>query len=196
MTAPKAPSPPLVVHSHREYALAGLAIARGYASAGVHEEGGNNRGDQVSFFQSLLGGSPGESWCAFFVSACLVKGYARLNSLPEDRESLRKYVHTVNTVLLPLSGSCEELHRAAVSRLLFRGKDYKPNPGDLVLYDFSGSGVPHHVGIIITQSDIDQLLHTVEGNTQSGNAGSQGDGDGVFVRIRPKTRVFGYVSFG
>ena len=73
-----------LIVSPREIAVAALSIAEGYAAAQVHEEGGNNRGDQVEFFQRLLGGSRGDPRCADFVCTCLVKGYARAHGLAED----------------------------------------------------------------------------------------------------------------
>jgi len=43
----------------RAVARAALRIALDYAAAHVREEAGNNRGDQVEFFQRLMGGAPG-----------------------------------------------------------------------------------------------------------------------------------------
>lgn len=68
----------------------------------------------------------------------------------------------------------------------------RPFKGDLVCYDWNGDGWPDHVGFV------DKVLalrwgpghrfvgfvRTCEGNTSSGEAGSQSDGDGVYVRYR------------
>ena len=174
----------------RGVAVAALQIALAYAAAGVHEEGGNNRGDQVEFFQRMMGGSPGDPWCADFVCTCLVKAFARLNRMPEDR------LHLIRTVgiaghMLPLSGYCPALWQAAVGKGMARGRLFDPDPGDLVLFDFEGQGEPHHVAMVRSGN-----LDTLEGNTSSGQGGSQADGGGVFLRHRNRDHVFGFVHFG
>jgi hypothetical protein len=60
-----------------------------------------------------------------------------------------------------------------------------PPAGAIVIFNFS------HTGIVVSggrSSDI-----TVEGNTSSGNRGSQRDGDGVFQRTRSHSIIKGYV---
>ena len=180
--------------AQRMIALLALRIAQDYAAAGVHEEGGNNRGDQVEFFQRLMGGAPGDSWCADFVCSCLVKAYARFHKLPEDRDKLPGYVHQAAEVLLPLSGSCRELAAAARAKGMLHSRDFTPSPGDLVLYDFPDAngdrkGYPHHVGIAIA------FPEDVEGNTSGPAGGSQSDGGGVYTKTRNREDVFGFIHF-
>lgn len=55
-------------------------------------------------------------------------------------------------------------------------------PGDVVLFDWGGDGVSDHVGIV--ESNNGSYLTTIEGNTSSGNGGSQGNGGGVYRRTR------------
>ncbi len=166
----------------------------GYASARVHEEGGNNRGDQVEFFQRLMGGAPGDPWCADFVCTCLVKGYARSRVLPEDRVTLLNLAGSAGRQV-PLSGYCPSIASIARSRGQFRPPVFAPVPGDLVLFDFTSRGEAHHVGFVMGNRP-GGLLATIEGNTSSGVAGSQSDGDGVYIRNRPRSPVYGYVHFG
>ena len=193
MTAPgKAVSFPLP----RRLAEQALQIAQGDADAVIHEEGANNRGDQVEFFQHLLGGAPGDPWCADFVSACLVKAYARLTGQPEDRLHLPDYVSAVRGHYLPLSDSCAALWKAAEGRYLARSREFLPAPGDLILFDFQNAGEPHHVGLVKRTQPADSLFTTIEGNTWSGKAGDQADGDGVYVRRRILHSVFGFIHFG
>lgn len=174
--------------TQRAVAQAALNIALAYACAEVHEEGGNNRGDQVEFFQSLMGGSPGDPWCADFACTCLVKGYARVRQLPEDRDRLRLYVPDATRVMMPLSGSVQRLVEGAKLFKLWQPADFVPTAGDLVVYTFS------HVGFVRSAFS-NGTVHTVEGNTSPGNGGSQTDGDGVFVRDRPLAQVRGYVHW-
>ena len=93
-----------------------LDIARGYANAGTREVGGNNRGDEVEFFQSLMGGARGDPWCADFVCCCLVKAYAQLTRQPEGRTDLPHYLPAVRSHYLNLSGYCPALWSDAVTR--------------------------------------------------------------------------------
>lgn len=74
-----------------------------------------------------------------------------------------------------------------------RWKTSDPRPGDLVLYDFTGSGVAAHVGI----HEATTLLGTfqaVEGNTSPGNTGSQANGGGVWRRYRSRGVILGWVD--
>ena len=57
-------------------------------------------------------------------------------------------------------------------------------PGDLVLFDWGGDGVADHVGIVEANHPSERYLTTIEGNTSSGSAGSQGNGGGVYRRNR------------
>lgn len=187
-----AQAPTVSAPTARGVALAALSIALGYAAAGTHEQGGNNRGDQVEFFQHLMGGNPGDPWCADFVSTCLVKGFARKCQWPEDRLHLLQDVGIAGH-LIPLSGYCPALWHMAVAKGFARGKGFSPVAGDLVLFDFEDQGEPHHVGFI--RSADAGAVRTVEGNTSSGEPGSQADGDGVYCRTRDRSHVFGLVHF-
>ena len=175
----------------REISEEALKIALGYAAAGVHEEGGNNRGDQVEFFQSLWGGAPGESWCAYFVSTCFLKAYLVSNGKSATRDSLRNCVGEVKKYL-SFGGYCPALWRDARRRGLWRNPSFTPSPSDFVLFDFHGQGEPHHIGIVVEKTPLS--LHTIEGNTSPDVHGSQADGDGVYLKRR-NSRIFGYIHW-
>lgn len=68
-----------------------------------------------------------------------------------------------------------------------------PRPGALVFYDFPNDGVDRisHVGLVESVNP-DGSIVTIEGNTSSGTAGSQRDGEGVWRR----TRRGGIVGYG
>lgn len=56
------------------------------------------------------------------------------------------------------------------------------HPGDIIFYDWTGHGVAEHTGIVV--SDDGTSIHTIEGNTSAGDAGSQANGGGVYARVR------------
>lgn len=72
------------------------------------------------------------------------------------------------------------------------GKLFKePQPSDLVFFDFDKDGIPEHIGIC-EKDNGDGTITTIEGNTSSGIAGSQANGDGVYRRKRHKSLILGY----
>lgn len=61
----------------------------------------------------------------------------------------------------------------------------EPLPGDIIIYKFG------HTGILESVST--STITAIEGNTSSGNAGSQSNGGGVFRRVRSKALVTAYI---
>lgn len=55
-------------------------------------------------------------------------------------------------------------------------------PGDVVLFDWGGDGVPDHVGLV--EANRGSYIQTIEGNTSRGTGGSQGNGGWVARRTR------------
>ena len=60
-------------------------------------------------------------------------------------------------------------------------------PGDVVLFDWGGDGVPDHVGFV--EANRGAYLQTIEGNTSPGTGGSQSNGGGVYRRTRSLSTV-------
>lgn len=59
-------------------------------------------------------------------------------------------------------------------------------PGDWVYFNFSPGGDPvEHVGIFLSYDPKAGTVKCVEGNTSRSNSGSQDNGGGVFIRVRP-----------
>lgn len=110
----------------------------------------------------------GSPWCAMFVSWVL------------DRAGVTGYRHAYTP-----AGA--ELFRA-------QGRFFTtdPKPGDVVYFDFPDS-LPRiqHVGFVEKVPSA-LTITTIEGNTSSGDAGSQDNGDGVYRRARPASYVVGY----
>jgi hypothetical protein len=57
-------------------------------------------------------------------------------------------------------------------------------PGDLVFFQFDDDAQPDHVGIVKWHNTRLKYLQVYEGNTSSGKAGSQSNGDGFYLRKR------------
>lgn len=184
----------------RALAIHALGIAVGYAQAGTFETD-PNRGDQIEFFQHTTGGSAGESWCADFVYACLLKADCKMKGLlvgatdHDNRVIMLNHANAMSAATgIPRTGYCPTVASVAKTKGRFHTKNYRPGVGDLILYDFNNVGEPHHIGFV-RGVNVDGTLRTVEGNTSASSVGSQANGDGVYMKVRPRTHVYGFVSF-
>lgn len=184
----------------RALALRAVTIAKGYAAAGTFEVN-PNRGDQVEWFQHAAGGNPGESWCADFVYACLLKAYCEMHGLLVGKTSHDNRVIMLNNAnafskqtKIPRTGYCPTVAAEALKSKRFHSKAFTPLPGDLVLYRFDERPEPHHIGFVLELSE-NNTLRTVEGNTSAGGSGSQANGDGVYQKVRTLRTVYGFVHF-
>ncbi|WP_329544687.1 peptidoglycan-binding protein [Streptomyces sp. NBC_01356] len=74
----------------------------------------------------------------------------------------------------------------------WHGKSEATKVGDIVFYDWDGDGVADHVGIVEKASAAGASIYTIEGNTSSGAAGSQSNGDGCYRRTRSRSGVMGF----
>ncbi len=182
----------------RTLAVQALGLALAFADAGTHEEG-DNRGDQVMFWQKLGGGVPGQSWCCYFVLADFVKAWCQMNHLLTganadfNRKIMLAHVDEFSAEThIKRTGSCQEMADAAKKQGRFRGSDFMPSAGDMVFYRFHGSDT-HHIGLVISATDT--MIHSVEGNTSAGGSGSQANGDGVFRKSRGRSVVYGFCHF-
>ena len=131
---------------------------------GIREVGANNHGPWVKKFLGAVGLPEGYAWCDAFQSFEMEQ--AAGHKLPiESASVLQTYV------------TAKQLGWVVT----------KPARGDLVCYDFDGNGqFNDHIGLVVKVVGLGPILtlDTVEGNTSSGAAGSQHDGDGVFLRRR------------
>jgi CHAP domain-containing protein len=134
------------------------------AALGIHEVGGNNQGPWVKKFLAEVGLPEGYAWCDAFQSY-------------EE--------HGVAGRRLPIESASVGQTYATAKQLGWVVTP--PARGDLVCYDFDGDGqCDDHIGIVVKVLSLGPVLtlQTVEGNTSSGVAGSQADGDGVYLRRR------------
>lgn len=114
-------------------------------------------------------GTSGVPYCAMFVSWVFAQAGQSLPGLP--------------------TASCSVI--VANNRGTSRSKTTsQAKPGDVVLFDWNpsaGDGADH-VGIV--ESNHGTYLTTIEGNTSSGNSGSQSNGGGVWRRTRAYSTVY------
>jgi hypothetical protein len=135
------------------------------ARAGIREVGANNHGPWVKRFLAEVGLPEGYAWCDAFQSY-------------EE--------HAVAGARLPIeSASVAQTYELAKARGWLAAI---PARGDLGCINWTAAGPPFgdHIALVISARSLPGYwkLQTVEGNTSSGVAGSQGDGDGVFLRTR------------
>lgn len=151
-----------------------LAIAR--SQVGYVEGGGRDgrSGNITKYWAELAPSLQGAPWCAGFVR------WTDIHAGGPD---------------LPVSNPyyCPNLVTYAKQHGLWDESGHY-SPGDIVFFDWDGQGVAEHVGRVI--SDDGHNLITVEGNTSSGNSGSQSDGGGVYERTRPHgSTVMGVLAY-
>lgn len=105
-----------------------------------------------------------QAWCGAFVNWCGKKAG----------------VEIPNTVFTPAGA---DAFKKAKSWL--EGEDCKPQPGDIVYFDFPGDNVNRisHVGIVVKDNN-DGTVTCVEGNTSPDKKGDQRNGGEVCLKIR------------
>ena len=151
-----------------------VGIAAGFV--GTVEEG-VNRGAAVERFQRAVGIPPGSAWCAAFVGYVLDEA---------ERESGRRLVPAVRSGVATAYVGRESVRARDVLRGVAR-----PPVGSLVIWRH-GATWRGHVGFVLRDDNASvrgpawylRCGRTIEGNTSSGTAGSQADGDGVWERVR------------
>lgn len=104
-----------------------------------------------------------DAWCAAFVWKILDEAKAKSPTIRSARA--RAYIE---------KGSIS-------AKDVMKGRETIPE-GWLIIWK-NGDTWKGHIGFLKKQFD-NKTFQTIEGNTSSGNAGSQRDGDGVYERIR------------
>lgn len=125
-----------------------VALAQQELARDVRESSGNNESPRIREYRAATAGAentPGP-WCAYFVSWLAREAGAPIGAGGNGTG----YVPT-----LEAWGKQED-------RFLEHGTG-RPNPGDVVIFDWGGDGVPDHTGIV-ERVDPDGRIHTIEGN--------------------------------
>lgn len=142
-----------------------LAIARKEIGTTEHPPG-SNMNKYGAWYQMN-----GVFWCAEFVSWVFAKA-----GIPQIR-----YAHCNDAARNFRSGAWGTWH----------GPNTRAKPGDVIIFDWDRNGNYDHTGIVV--DDDGHWLTTIEGNTSPSNAGSQSNGDGVYLKKRDR---FGVLGFG
>lgn len=130
-------------------------VLRYYPYGRAFTGGGNQAIVEVALTQ--LGNEGGEpywswygfdsrvEWCACYVSWCADQcGY-------------------IESGIIPKFSGCVDGVSWFQSQGLWQGRDYEPQPGDIIFFDWDGDGSPDHVGLV--EKCENGVVYTVEGNS-------------------------------
>lgn len=157
----------------------------------VRETNGPNRSPEIDKFHDYAGLPYGNPWCLMYVNYMY-----HLTLSPYGFEPYTKTARV--SYLYKYALKHKYLYQVKFDKALAYGAQ-EAEPGDMVIWlknyneniivnDANPSG---HVGLIIEEIEPGKF-RTIEGNTSSGDSGSQRDGDGVFVRIRTINLTAGF----
>lgn len=144
-----------------------VKIAKAEADAGIRETGNNN----VKYGKWY--GMNNQPWCAMYVSWCF---------------------HKAGLIKLVAASSRKGFASCDAGLKWFAKKNQlvpvgKAKAGDIAFFQFDEDAAPDHVGIVAKNRK--GFLWVYEGNTSSGVAGSQANGDGVFLKKRAYSLIQG-----
>jgi hypothetical protein len=133
-----------------------------YSYIGTTELTGNNDGPVIEYIIHRQGGAKGASYCSYFVSMCIDSAKVKEPSVRPGMAVgfIGKHSIPANDVLT--------------------GKTKVP-PGTIIIWR-KGESVHGHTGFVYEWGK--RYGVTVEGNTSSGQTGSQANGDGIWMRKR------------
>lgn len=134
------------------------------SQVGVRELTGNNDGPDVLKYQKNAGLTSGYSWCACFVKWCF------------DQAGVR-------TPITAWSPTCHNKKNIVMMNSTYKKELQK---GDVFTLYFPRMKRIGHTGFVRRKFGMNSV-ETVEGNTNS--AGSR-EGDGVYIKVRPKSSIY------
>lgn len=132
-------------------AVGAQMVALAQKELGVSETGGNNESPRIREYRSATAGAestPGP-WCAYFVSYLAQQAGAPIGAGGNGTG----YVPTL------------EAWGKQENRFTQFGSG-TPQPGDIVIFNWGGSGVADHTGIV-ERVDADGTIRTIEGNSSN-----------------------------
>lgn len=152
------------------------------AEVGYVEGGGRDgrSGNITKFWAARYPAWQGQPWCGAFVDWVLAQ--RGVDGYPIGRNGI------FYTPAIVAAAKSKGVWRSDSTASLSQIK-----PGDLVLFDFNGSGNAQHVGFAEKYLG-NGLVQTIEGNTSPTNRGSQNNGGGTYRRVRNTASIMGYVD--
>jgi hypothetical protein len=155
------------------------AVEHGRKYLDVRELTGNNDAPEIDKFLKYLGLPKGLSWCAAYSLYCYKEA--------ADELRIKQPFPRYGRVAM-LWSTCQRnpLKYRAITSDEVRLGSVQLQAGDLPVWshgtikagDFNG-----HTGMVLRQLS-PRSFQSIEGNTSSGNKGSQREGNGVFIRER------------
>lgn len=149
---------------------------------GKKETAGSNRGPDVRKYQAATNLEPGAwPWCAAFVCWCIQQWLAD----PEVKTWLNLKTTTTSNwrPRTALAFGFLKWAQARPATTTILPDTAEPQPGDIVVFDFS------HIGIVLNAAPNGKML-TIEGNTNG--AGSR-EGDSVEGKIRSRSLARAFI---
>jgi hypothetical protein len=128
----------------------------------VREVGGNNRGKWVEAILESVGLGEGYPWCAAALNFASVVAVAPRPERPDYNPA----------AVLGWRKWAEALGKLTTS----------PKRGSVAMHKTTES--TGHIGVVVKVLGL--WVYSIEGNTSSGESGSQRDGDGLYRRVRLK----------
>lgn len=188
---------PLPILDGAAVAKKAASVAIDFARAQIRETDGPNRSLQIDKIEHFWG-LQGKAYCAMGALYCYAKAYLFLAGLPTTDEYIRAALWMISKRFVVTSARCTLIMENAEARHIWRAGYANIVIGELVLFEFDGDPADaEHIGIFLSYVHDEKLglcVKCVEFNTSSGKKGSQDDGDGVFIRLRPVRLVKGSVS--
>lgn len=123
----------------------------------VREDGGNNRGVWVNVFLQSAGVDPGNPWCAAAVT--FASKVAKAKCPKDSPAAVRGWLNWAKTM-----GFLVEA----------------PQRGSICMHQTTET--TGHIALVVKVIGV--WVYSIEGNTGSGDKGSQRDGDGMYRRVR------------
>lgn len=177
VTKPQPATHPVLIRE--ELVKAEIAAAK----LGIHEVGGNNHGPWVKKFLAETGLPEGYPWCDAFQSY-EEHGVAGVK-LPIESASVSATYETALGLGWVVGHLNPKLYNPKIEP---HALENRPHARDLGCVNWNAPGPPFadHIFLVVKVEQFGSTLtlETVEGNTSSGDAGSQSDGDGVWMRTR------------
>lgn len=138
---------------------------------------GSNDGPKIRQWWRLSGYASPVPWCGCFVNACIIAGGC---------DNGRGWAIGFTPAIVAHA-------RRGAGGWSWHGPS-EGRRGDLALFDTPGGDIAVHVGIVEKRLS-GSSYQTIEGNTSSGNSGSQSNGGGVFRRQRSTGGNFHIIGF-